>query len=246
MDNYSQSKNQSTENFASNSQKIFNGVNYKYYDVIACLFVAVLIISNIASAKVASLWGFNFDGGTILFPISYIFGDILTEVYGYAKSRKIIWIGFLCLIITALTLALVQYLPAAETWTNQAAYESILGFVPRIILASITAYFLGEFSNSFILAKMKIYTQGKYLWTRTIGSTVVGEAVDSITFALIAFYGVLPLPAMLNLMGTIYVFKVLYEVAATPLTYKIVNFLKRSEGVDYYDKNTKFSPFLIE
>jgi uncharacterized integral membrane protein (TIGR00697 family) len=220
--------------------------NFKYYDIIAGLFVAVLIISNIASAKVASVAGFNFDGGTILFPISYIFGDILTEVYGYKKSRRIIWLGFACLVMMALTLAVVQYLPAAKDWPNQGAYEAVLGFVPRLVLASLIAYWAGEFTNSYVLAKMKIRTSGRHLWSRTIGSTVVGEGVDSLVFSLVAFYGTMPLPALLNLMGTIYVFKVLFEALATPITYKVINFLKRREGVDVYDRDTKFNPFLAK
>ena len=219
--------------------------NFKYYDVIACLFVAVLIISNIASAKVNSVWGFNFDGGTVLFPIAYIFDDILTEVYGYAKSRRIIWLGFISLAFMALTLAAVQYLPATKDWTNQAAYEAILGFVPRIVLASMTAYWCGEFLNSFVLAKMKLWTNGKYLWTRTVGSTVAGEGIDSLIFSFVAFYGTMPLGALFNLIGTIYVFKVLYEVLATPLTYRIVSFLKRAEQEDFYDRETNFSPFYL-
>ncbi len=220
--------------------------NFKYYDIIAGLFVAVLIISNIASAKVASVAGFNFDGGTILFPISYIFGDILTEVYGYKKSRRIIWLGFACLVMMALTLAAVQYLPAAKDWPNQGAYEAVLGFVPRLVLASLIAYWAGEFTNSYVLAKMKIWTSGRHLWSRTIGSTVVGEGVDSLVFSLVAFYGTMPLPALLNLIGTIYVFKVLFEALATPITYKVTNFLKRREGVDVYDRDTKFNPFLAK
>lgn len=223
-----------------------NTTVFKHYDTIACLFVAVLIISNIASAKVSHIGPFDFDGGTILFPIAYIFDDILTEVYGYAKSRKIIWLGFFSLITMALTLGVVQYLPAAPDWTNQAAYETIIGFVPRIVLASMTAYWLGEFLNSYVLAKMKLWTNGKMLWTRTVGSTVVGEAVDTVTFTTIAFLGVLTLPTMFNVMATIYVFKVLYEILATPITYKVINFLKKSEGVDYYDKGTNFTPFKLD
>jgi uncharacterized integral membrane protein (TIGR00697 family) len=220
--------------------------NFRYYDVIACLFVAVLIISNIASAKVSHIGPFDFDGGTVLFPIAYIFDDILTEVYGYAKSRRIIWLGFFCLITFAVTLGVVQYLPPAPGWTDQAAYEAIVGFVPRIVLASMTAYWMGEFLNSFVLAKMKLWTNGKYLWTRTVGSTIAGEAVDTVTFTSIAFLGVLPLAVVLNIMATIYVFKVLYEIIATPLTYKIIHFLKKSEGVDYYDRGTNFTPFRLE
>ncbi len=217
--------------------------NYKYLDIITGLFVAILIVSNIASSKVAAFGPFNFDAGTVLFPISYIFGDILTEVYGYKRSRRVIWIGFFSLVIMALTLALVQYLPSSASWTNQSAYEAVLGFVPRIVLASIVAYFAGEFSNSFVLAKMKVWSQGRNLWQRTISSTVLGQAVDSLVFSLIAFVGVLPFSEVVNIMGTIYVFKVLYEVVVTPVTYKAVNFLKTKEGIDVYDTKTNFNPF---
>jgi hypothetical protein len=223
-----------------------NQTNFKYYDVIACLFVAVLIISNVASAKVSHIGPFDFDGGTILFPIAYIFDDILTEVYGYAKSRKIIWLGFLSLTFMALTLGIVQYLPAAPGWTGQAAYEAVIGFVPRIVLASMTAYWVGEFINSYVLAKMKLWTNGQKLWTRTIGSTIAGEALDTVLFTSIAFYGAIPLSTMFNIMATIYVFKVLYEVLATPLTYKIIHFLKKSEHEDYYDRGTNFTPFKLD
>lgn len=221
-------------------------LRYKYYDVIACLFVAVLIISNIASAKVSHIGPFDFDGGTVLFPIAYIFDDILTEVYGYAKSRKIIWLGFISLAAMAATLAVVQYLPAAPGWTGQQAYEQVIGFVPRIVLASMTAYWLGEFLNSYVLAKMKLWTNGKMLWTRTVGSTIAGEAIDTVTFTSIAFYGVIPLATMFNIMATIYVFKVLYEILATPITYKVISFLKKSENVDYFDKDTNFTPFKLD
>jgi uncharacterized integral membrane protein (TIGR00697 family) len=219
---------------------------YKYYDIIACLFVAVLLISNIVSVKVSHFGKFSFDSGTILFPIAYIFGDILTEVYGYAKSRRIIWTGFFCLAVMALVMYIVQILPPDPSWPLQNEYSLILGFVPRIVFASIVAYLIGEFLNSFILAKMKVATLGKNLWMRTIGSTIVGEAADTLVFTAIAFYGVLPMPVILNIMGTIYVAKVLYEILATPLTYKIVNFLKKAEGVDYYDKDTNFSPFKMD
>ncbi len=220
--------------------------NYKYFDIITAVFTAVLLISNIVSAKIARFGPFDFDAGTVLFPLSYIFGDILTEVYGYKRSRKAIWTGFICLILMAITLAVVQYLPPAKTWPNQAAYEIILGFVPRIVIASIIAYFLGEFTNSYILAKMKIWTKGKMLWSRTIGSTVVGELVDSVIFSLIAFYGTMPLSTLLNIMGTIYVFKVLYEIIITPVTYKVVSALKNAEGMDVYDTNTNFNPFNLK
>ena len=223
-----------------------NNTNYKYYDLIACLFVAVLLISNIVSVKISHFGKLAFDSGTILFPIAYIFGDILTEVYGYAKSRRIIWTGFLCLVMMALIMYIVQILPPDPSWPLQNEYNAILGFVPRLVFASIIAYLIGEFLNSFVLAKLKIKTQGKYLWMRTIGSTIIGEAADSLVFTFIAFYGVLPAAVMFNVMGTIYVAKVLYEVLATPLTYKIVGFLKKAEGVDIYDKNTNFTPFKID
>ncbi len=217
--------------------------NFRYFDLIGTIFVVVLLVSNIASTKIAQVGRFNFDAGTVLFPISYIFGDILTEVYGYQKARRIIWLGFFCLILAALTFALVQYLPPAQNWPNQPAYEAILGFVPRLVMASMVAYFLGEFANSYILAKMKIYSQGKRLWARTIGSTIFGQLADSAVFSLIAFYGVLPLSLVINIAGTIYIFKVLYEILATPLTYWIVNFLKRAENSDFYDNQTNFNPF---
>lgn len=219
--------------------------SYKYYDIIAVLFAAVLIISNVASVKIAHFGKFSFDAGTILFPIAYIFGDILTEVYGYKKSRRIIWLGFACLVLMAVTFGIVQYLPASPEWGNQASYEAILGFVPRIVLASIVAYLAGEFCNSYLLAKMKIWSQGKYLWMRTIGSTIVGQGLDSLLFSFIAFYGTLPVGLIINIGGTIYAFKVLYEIIATPLTYRIVNFLKTAEGLDTYDTDTNFNPFKV-
>lgn len=215
----------------------------KYFDWIVGLFVAVLIISEIGSSKIAAFGPFNFDGGTVLFPISYIFGDVLTEVYGYARARRVIWIGFVSVLLLALTLMIIQYLPAAPDWHNQQAYQSILGFVPRIVLASIMAFWAGEFSNSYVLAKMKVWTLGKWLWTRTIGSTIVGEGIDSLVFTLVAFAGTIPTFAVFNIIFTIYIFKVLFEVAATPLTYAVVNYLKRSEGLDAFDAKTDFNPF---
>lgn len=213
------------------------------FTVISTLFVAVLIISNLASTKVVSVWGMVFDGGTILFPLSYIFGDILTEVYGYARARLIIWLGFLSLVLMSLTFLAIQYLPAASDWTNQAAYESILGFVPRLVIASMTAYWLGEFVNSYILSKMKILTQGKYLWMRTIGSTIAGEGVDTIVFSVIAFVGVLSASTLVNLIVTIYLMKVGIEVLFTPVTYKVVRKLKQLEQDDIYDNGINYNPF---
>lgn len=219
---------------------------YKYYDLILGLFVAVILISNIASTKVLDLGPFTFDGGTILFPISYIFGDILTEVYGYRRSRRVIWTGFFAAFLMSAILMIVGKLPAAEGWGNQEAYDKILGLTPRIVLASLIAYFSGEFSNSFTLAKMKILTSGRWLWSRTIGSTVVGEGVDTILFVMIAFYGVFPKDLLLAVMISNYVFKVGFEAVCTPLTYVVVGFLKKKEGVDYYDRTTDFNPFALK
>lgn len=218
---------------------------YRYFDVIMALFVAVLLISNVASAKILDLGPFTFDGGTILFPLSYIFGDILTEVYGYRRSRKVIWTGFGCAGLMSLVFAIVGALPPAKGWEHQAAYEAILGQTPRIVLGSLIAYWAGEFSNSFVLAKLKIITYGRWLWTRTIGSTIVGEGVDTILFANIAFLGTLPQDLLVTLILSNYIFKVGVEVLATPITYAIVTFLKRAEQEDYYDRDTDFNPFAL-
>ena len=218
----------------------------KFLAIITGLFVAVLLISNIASTKVFEFLGLVLDGGTILFPLSYIFGDILTEVYGYRKSRKVIWMGFFSALFMSGVFLIVGALPPAAGWENQQAFEAILGFVPRLVIASLIAYFAGEFSNSFILAKMKILTKGKRLWTRTIGSTVVGQGIDTALFATIAFWGVLPLETFVSLVVSNYVFKVGVEVLFTPATYGIVGFLKREEKTDVYDYNTDFTPFRLE
>jgi len=225
----------------SGSQKL----GYKYLDLITALFVAVLLTSNIASSKILDLGPFTFDGGTILFPVSYIFGDILTEVYGYRRSRRVIWVGFACAGLMAAVLALVGALPPAEGWENQEAYEAILGTTPRIVLGSLIAYFAGEFSNSYTLAKMKILTRGRWLWTRTIGSTLVGEGVDTVAFVSIAFAGTLPWSLFQSIIISNYLFKVGMEAVMTPVTYKIINFLKRAENVDVYDTDTDFNPFRL-
>ena len=229
---------------------------YKYFDRIMALFVMVLVVSNIASsAKIIDL-GFSifniplaFDAGTLLFPISYIFGDILTEVYGYKRSRRVIWTGFAALALSALVFWAVQRLPGEATWqeyAGDAAYSAILGGMSSggIVLASLVAYWLGEFSNSFVLAKMKILTNGRWLWTRTIGSTLVGELVDSTVFIAIAsFFGIFPWSLFVTLSLTNYLFKTATEAVLTPLTYAIVNFLKRIENEDFYDRETDFNPF---
>lgn len=219
--------------------------SFKYFDLIMAFFVAVLLISNVASTKILEFGPFTFDGGTLLFPLSYIFGDILTEVYGYGRSRRVIWMGFGMTFLMAVVFIIVGALPAAAGWENQDAYMKILGLTPRIVAASLLAYFSGEFSNSYILAKMKVLTKGRWLWTRTIGSTVVGEAVDSVLFVLIAFAGVIPVGLLLAVALSNYIFKTGIEVIFTPLTYKVVGFLKKRENEDYYDTDTKFNPFLI-
>jgi queuosine precursor transporter len=217
--------------------------SYKYLDIITALFVSVLIISNIASTKILLFWKFTFDGGTLLFPLSYIFGDVLTEVYGYKKSRKVIWTGFFCLLLMAITLMIVIALPPAKDWPYQEAFKNILGLTPRIVIASLIAFWAGEFSNSYVLAKMKILTKGKYLWTRTIGSTLIGEALDSVIFCTIAFIGVF---SIIPIIISNYIFKCGIEIIFTPITYKIVKFLKKKENVDYYDLKTDFKPFYLK
>ena len=217
--------------------------NYKYFDLIMALFVAVLLISNIASTKILDLWRFTFDGGTILFPLSYIFGDVLTEVYGYAKSRRVIWVGFFCSGLMAIILMIVNYLPPAADWPNQEAFNTILGLTPRIVLASLVAYFFGAFSNSFILAKLKTLIRGKFLWIRTIGSTIIGEGLDTALFVAIAFAGVLTNSLLFTIFVSNYIFKCGVEAIFTPVTYVVVRFLKRKENEDYYDYETDFNPF---
>jgi len=217
--------------------------SYKHLDAIATLFVTVLLISNITSTKIVSLGWFTFDGGTLIFPLSYIFGDILTEVYGYSRSRKVIWLGFFCAFLMALTFSLVGALPPAVDWKYQEAYNQILGVTPKIVIASLIAYWVGEFSNSFILAKLKILTRGKWLWTRTIGSTLVGQVLDTTIFILIAFFGFFPNSMLWALIASNYLFKCGIEILFTPVTYWVTNWLKRQEQEDYYDTNTNFNPF---
>lgn len=219
--------------------------NSKYFLYIAILFVAVLMISNTVATKLVQIGPFIVAGAIFIFPISYIFGDILTEVYGYRASRKIIWSGFVALIFMSFCYWFVQQLPFPSFWQGQVAYETILGTVPRIVLGSIVAYFVGEFSNSFVLSKMKIWMHGKRLWMRTIGSTIVGEGADSIIFALIAFAGTIPASGLITLILSGYFIKVAFEIAATPITYFIVNKLKRAEGIDVFDNNISYNPFRL-
>jgi hypothetical protein len=233
-------------------------MGYKYADRIMALFVTVLLVSNIASSAKIIDWGISligiplaYDAGTLLFPISYIFGDILTEVYGYRYSRRVIWTGFACALLMSVTLWVVGRLPGEAYWeanVGQASYDAILGGVSSgaIVAASLVAYWAGEFSNSFVLAKMKIITHGRWLWTRTIGSTLIGEGVDSVLFVTLATLFKVPgfVPEIwLTLVLTNYIFKVGVEALMTPVTYRVVNRLKRLENVDYYDYDTNFNPF---
>src|SRR5499427_5247056 len=214
---------------------------YKYYDLIMAAFVTILLCSNvIGAAKVATVGGFTFGAGVLFFPISYIFGDVLTEVYGYARARKVVWAGFGAIIFASFMSWVIVTLPPAMGWNDQRAYESVFGQTPRIVFASLAAFFAGEFANSFVLAKMKILTSGRYLWTRTIGSTIVGEGVDSLVFYPLAFLGVWENHLVLQVMTSNYIIKVLWETIVTPVTYQVVGFLKRAEHEDYYDIDTDF------
>jgi queuosine precursor transporter len=228
--------------------------HYRYYDLIMAAFVVVLVCSNIIGpGKVSQvdlpvIGAFTFGAGIMFFPISFIFGDILTEVYGYAASRRVIWAGFAGLAFASVMAWVVVTLPPSPEWRDQAAYVAVFGNTWRVALASLIAFAAGEFVNSYVLAKMKILTQGRWLWTRTIGSTIFGEAVDSMIFFPLAFYGTGEIPNELlpKIVFVQFISKVLVEVAFTPVTYKIVAFLKRAEHEDYYDRHTNFNPFMLD
>ena len=217
----------------------------RWFVLIAAVFVTCLITANIIAVKLVGALGLVVPAAVIIFPVSYILGDVLTEVYGYRQARQVIWLGFICNLIAVVAIWIGGALPAVSFWDGQAAYESILGYAPRLLAASFIAYLVGEFSNAFILAKMKIATQGRWLWTRTIGSTLVGEGLDSLVFMTLAFVGTIPLSGLASAIVTQWLAKSLYEAAVTPLTYALVNFLKRKEGVDVYDYDTRFNPLLI-
>ncbi|MGZ3559651.1 MAG: queuosine precursor transporter [Thermodesulfobacteriota bacterium] len=224
-----------------------NEKNYysTWFVLIVAIFVTCLITANIVAVKLVEISGFVLPAGTIIFPVSYIFGDVLTEVYGYRQARRVIWLGFFCNFIVVVTIWIGQLLPPSSFWDGQKAYERILGYTPRLLAASFLAYLVGEFANSFILAKMKIATKGRWLWTRTIGSTLVGEGLDSLMFMILAFAGTIPMVTLLSAILTQWLVKSAYEAAATPLTYIAVNFLKRKEGIDVFDYGTKFNPLLL-
>lgn len=218
----------------------------KWFLLIVALFVTCLITANIIAVKLVTVFGLIVPAAVIVFPISYILGDVLTEVYGYERARQVIWLGFICNLIAVLAIWIAGSLPPAPFWVDQAAYESILGYTPRLLGASFIAYLVGEFSNSFVLAKMKIATKGRWLWTRTIGSTLVGQGLDSLVFITLAFIGTIPTAGLLSAIVTQWLFKSVYEAAATPLTYIVVNFLKIKEGVNVFDHDTEFNPLLVE
>jgi uncharacterized integral membrane protein (TIGR00697 family) len=223
----------------------------RYFDFVMAAFVTILLLSNVLGAgkrAVIDLPGIGlwpFGAGILFFPVSYVLGDVLTEVYGYARARRCIWTGFAAMLFMVVMSWVVVALPPDQGWTGQAAYESVFGQVPRIVLASICAFWAGEFANSLVLSKMKLWTRGKHLWTRTIGSTIVGQGVDSLIFYPLAFYGApdWPVEAMLMVMVSQFILKVSWEALLTPVTYGVVGFLKRREGIDVFDEQTDFSPF---
>jgi queuosine precursor transporter len=227
----------------SNTEPFATGHRFKYYEVCLSFFVVVLLISNLVAAKLTRIGPFTLSGAQLLFPITYIFGDIFTEVYGYAGSRRAIWHGFLSLGLMSALGMLITVLPPAPGWNDQAAFETIFGFLPRLVVASLIAYWCGEFANAFVMAKMKLITNGRHLWMRTIGSTIAGQFVDTIIVMVIAFGGSISWELIGNLIVSGYLVKVAYEAAATPLTYLIVNGLKKAEGVDVFDRGTDFNPF---
>jgi queuosine precursor transporter len=226
---------------------------FRYFDFVMAAFVAILLLSNVIGAgKVATVslplvGDWPFGAGILFFPVSYVIGDVLTEVYGFARARRCIWVGFAALLFMAFMSWVVVALPPASDWKGQEAYEAVFGQVPRIVFASMVAFWAGEFANSVVLAKMKVWTEGKYLWTRTIGSTVVGQGVDSLIFYPLAFLGAIGWTndLVLKVLVTQWVLKVSWEVILTPLTYAVVGFLKRREGFDVYDENTEFTPFSV-
>lgn len=231
------------------------GRGYRFYTFITALFVICLVISNIIAVKIVHIFGLFVPAAVILFPLAYIFGDVLTEVYGYARARQVIWTGFFCNLLAVIAIWIGGALPAAPFWSAGAfkspeaagqAYQAILGFTPRLLLASFTAYLVGEFLNSFVLARLKVRTKGRFLWLRTISSTVIGEGADSAIFISIAFWGIFAPADIGQAVLSQWVFKVSYETLATPLTYLVVNALKKIEQEDYFDRQTNFNPFTFE
>lgn len=218
--------------------------HFRYFDYVMAAFVAILLLSNlIGASKLAELGGYTFGAGILFFPVSYVIGDVLTEVYGYANARRAVWTGFAALLFMAFMSYVVVAMPPAQGWDGQAAYESVFGSTWRIVAASLLAFWAGEFVNSFVLARMKVLTAGKHLWSRTIGSTFFGQAIDSLIFYPVAFLGIWTTEQVLTVMVTNWLLKVFWEAALTPVTYAVVGWLKRREGVDVFDRATDFSPF---
>ncbi len=226
---------------------------FRYLDALTTAFVVILLVSNLIAQKVCllgpialgrlSLGPFAVSGAVILFPITYIFGDVFTEVYGFAASRRAIWLGFFGTALLYLIAAIVIALPSAPGWANQQAFTTVFGFIPRILIASLIAFWAGEFANSYTMARLKLVTNGRMLWTRTIGSTVIGQAVDTVLVIALTFGGIYPVHTLLNIIATGYALKVGYEVLATPITYLVVNWLKRAEHSDAFDRHQSFNPF---
>jgi len=229
--------------------------NYRWLSTLTAVFVTVLVISNIIAVKLVQVSGLVLPAAVILFPIAYIFGDVLTEVYGYAQARKVIWTGFFCNFLAVAAIWVAGLLPAASFWSAgvfttaegaQNAYQAILGFAPRLLAASFIAYLFGEFLNSYVMARVKLVTRGRFLWVRTISSTLVGEGADAAIFITVAFLGIIPAPDLLTTILSQWLFKVAYEVLATPLTYWVVIRLKKAENEDYFDRGTDFGPFSLK
>ncbi|QIZ70539.1 queuosine precursor transporter [Oxynema aestuarii] len=217
-----------------------------WFVAIVALFITCLITSNIIAVKLIEVFGFVVTAAIVIFPISYICGDVLTEVYGYRATKRVIWLGFFCNLLAVAAIAIAQGLPGASFWDGQGAYNRILGYTPRLLLASFLAYLIGEFTNAIVLAKLKVITGGRYLWMRTIGSTLVGQGLDSVVFVTIAFLGTIPFPGMGEAIVVQWLFKSTYEILATPLTYWVVAFLKDRERLDVYDRDLAVNPFKLE
>jgi len=214
--------------------------------IIACLFVSSLLLSNIIAGKLISIGGMTLPGAVILFPLAYIFGDILTEVYGYGRTRMVIWTGFACNILMVGVFTLLMAIPSPDFFEVEEAFAIVLGMTPRIVMASLLAYLAGEFANAYVLSRMKILTRGRWLWTRTIGSTLIGEGLDTIIFISVCFVGIVPHGILMQMVLYQYLFKVAFELLATPLTYIVVAYLKRREGTDIYDHGISYNPFQLE
>lgn len=217
----------------------------RIFVIIGCLFVTCLLISNIIAGRLITIMGLTLPAAVILFPLNYIFGDILTEVYGFKKARLVIWIGFACNILMAGVFALTVALPSPSFWDVEKAYATVLGMTPRIVFASLLAYFIGEWSNAAVLSRMKILTGGRWLWTRTIGSTIVGEGLDTVIFITLVFWGNVPGSVLMQMIMVQYLWKLGYEVAVTPITYAVVGWIKHKEGIDIFDHGISYNPFRL-